>query len=56
MEDNAQISIEEEEVDDDDCNARPCKIEKVIEKSNQTVEWVQCRLCPKLFSSVLCGG
>ena len=49
MEDNAQISIEEEEVDDDDCNARPCKIEKVIEKSNQTVEWVQCRLCPKWF-------
>ena len=40
---------EEEEPDVDDCNARPCIIDQVIAKSKETVEWVQCRLCPRWF-------
>ena len=42
--------IEEDmEVDDGDCNARPRKINNLISKSKQHVDWIQCRLCPKWF-------
>ena len=39
----------EDDIHDDDCNARPCRIEDVISKSKERVDWIQCRSCPKWY-------
>ena len=35
--------------DADNCNAIPCKIDDIISKSKDHVDWIQCRLCPKWY-------
>ena len=45
----------DDDVDEDDCNATPCKIEDIVSKSNQVLEWVQCQQCPKWFHQYCVG-
>ena len=40
---------ESDDIDDDDCNARPCIIDNIVSKSKDHVDWIQCRLCPKWY-------
>ena len=49
IESEEEESEEESDIDDDDCNARPCIIDQVVAKAKQTVDWIQCRLCPKWY-------
>ena len=48
-EDESVCNEQENDIDDDDCNARPCKIKFVIINSKERVDWIQCRSCPKWY-------
>ena len=55
-EDEDELEVDDtEEIDNNDCNARPCLISILIKNKKTEVNWVRCCACPKWFHQ-LCVG
>ena len=45
----------DEDIDDDDCNARPCIIDGLVKNKKTKVAWVRCCACLKWFHQYCVG-